>query len=59
MEYRVSHVYREGNVVADFLAKRGVERLNIDWYADCNTLPSQLHGLFRMDKIGLPYLYIS
>ncbi|XP_042946095.1 uncharacterized protein LOC122279481 [Carya illinoinensis] len=43
LEYTVNHIYREGNVVADFLAKCGVEGLNSYW-SDIHTLPSPLRG---------------
>ena len=58
MDYRVGHVYREGNCVADFLAKQGARGLNKDWPAD-GDLPSHLRGLLRMDRLGFPYLRIS
>ena len=58
MEFRMQHVFREGNVVADFLAKKGAGGLNMDWSVN-DSLPDQLRGLLRMDRIGLPYLRIS
>ncbi|XP_035541522.1 uncharacterized protein LOC118344586 [Juglans regia] len=58
LEYRLTHVFREGNAVADYLAKRGAEGLNCDWSFN-DALPSQLRGLLRLDKIGIPYLRIS
>ncbi|XP_042964742.1 uncharacterized protein LOC122298965 [Carya illinoinensis] len=58
MEFRMQHVFREGNVVVDFLAKRGAGGLNRDWSVN-DSLPDQLRGLLRMDRIGLPYLRIS
>lgn len=57
LEYRLKHVFHEDNAVADFLTKWGVEGLNIDWSFNDN-LSDQLQGLFRMDKISLPYLHI-
>ncbi|XP_041003922.1 UDP-glucuronate:xylan alpha-glucuronosyltransferase 1-like [Juglans microcarpa x Juglans regia] len=57
MEFHVNHVYREGNVVADFLAKRGARGSDMDWYNDSDHLPSQLHGLLIMDRIGVSYLF--
>ncbi|XP_035545131.1 receptor-like protein 7 [Juglans regia] len=50
LEYTVTHIFREGNVVADFLAKCGAEGLNSDW-SDIHMLPSLLRGLLRMDKL--------
>ncbi|XP_042964017.1 uncharacterized protein LOC122298309 [Carya illinoinensis] len=55
MEYRLNHVFREGNAVADFLAKMGAGGLTMDWSFN-DTLPEQLRGLLRLDRIGLPYL---
>ncbi|KAG2666238.1 hypothetical protein I3760_15G047900 [Carya illinoinensis] len=56
LDYRLTHVFREGNAVADFLAKQGAGGLTRDWFDEKEDLPSQLRGLLRMDRIGLPYL---
>ncbi|XP_042964739.1 uncharacterized protein LOC122298962 [Carya illinoinensis] len=51
MEFCMHHVFREGNVVANFLAKMGAGSLNMDWSVN-DSLPDQLCGLLRMDRIG-------
>ncbi|KAF5454996.1 hypothetical protein F2P56_024616 [Juglans regia] len=53
LEYTVNHIFREGNIVADFLAKCGAEGLNSDW-SDIHMLPSLLRSLLRKDKLGSP-----
>ncbi|XP_042979917.1 uncharacterized protein LOC122310097 [Carya illinoinensis] len=52
MEYTMKHVFREGNAVADFLAKQGAGGLNADWLDAHDLLPSPLRGLLRMDRLG-------
>ncbi|XP_042958232.1 uncharacterized protein LOC122293851 [Carya illinoinensis] len=47
MEFRMHHVFREGNVVADFLAKRGAGGFNMDWYAH-DSLPDQIRGALAL-----------
>ncbi|KAG2684189.1 hypothetical protein I3760_10G065300 [Carya illinoinensis] len=59
LDHRLTHVFRESNVVADFHAKQGVGGLTWDWFDEKEDLPSQLRGLLRMDRIGLPYLRLS
>ena len=59
MVYRVSYVFCEGNVVADFLAKQGAEGVNMDWIEDRDHLPSKLRDLLHINRIGIPYLQIS
>ncbi|XP_035548756.1 uncharacterized protein LOC118349229 [Juglans regia] len=57
IEYGVSHVFREDNVMADFLAKWGVGGLNSDGSGDY-MLPDSLRCLLRMEISDLPYLRI-
>ncbi|XP_041007958.1 uncharacterized protein LOC121252418 [Juglans microcarpa x Juglans regia] len=51
MEYRVCHIFREGNTVTDFLAKWGARGLNMD-LVNGDSLPGQLRDLLRLDKMG-------
>ncbi|KAK0598914.1 hypothetical protein LWI29_000693 [Acer saccharum] len=54
VNFRVFHQYREGNSAADFLAKEGARGTNI-FYDDQLSLPRFLHGVLRIDRLGLPY----
>ncbi|XP_042974906.1 receptor-like protein 34 [Carya illinoinensis] len=54
IEFQVSHIYREGNVAADFLARLGAKGLNKQWLS--RDIPSNLRGILRMDKLGFPSL---
>ncbi|XP_042952286.1 uncharacterized protein LOC122289378 [Carya illinoinensis] len=58
LEYSMSHVFREGNAVADYFAKEGSRGSSMEWFED-RSLPNQLRGLLRMDRAGIPYLRIS
>ncbi|KAG2717585.1 hypothetical protein I3760_03G182300 [Carya illinoinensis] len=49
------HIYREANMVADFLAKQGARGLTLD-FTDASKIHGQFRGLVRLDKIGMPYL---
>ncbi|KAG6658896.1 hypothetical protein CIPAW_04G193300 [Carya illinoinensis] len=58
IEFQVSHIYREGNVAADFLARLGAKGLNKQWLS--RDIPSNLRGILRMDKLeSLGRLYLS
>lgn len=53
MNFTISHMYREGNMAADWLANLGLKagkRLRFDG----PRLPRHLRGIVRMDKWGLP-----
>ncbi|KAF5447364.1 hypothetical protein F2P56_032920 [Juglans regia] len=52
MDYKYSHIFREGNVVVDWLARWGARVGDAKWR---NTLdsPAMLRGLIRIDKWGL------
>jgi hypothetical protein len=54
----VNHIFREGNIVADFLTKCRAEGLNSNWFEN-QTLPCPLRGFLYMDKLGMPYLRVS
>ena len=49
------HVYREGNKVADWLAKRGAAGHHSVWNV-IGDMPRIPRGLIRLDKLGLPSL---
>ena len=51
----VCHVYREGNKVADWLARSGALGLNSEWRF-VREVPRVLRGLIRLDNLGLPSL---
>ncbi|KAI0493542.1 hypothetical protein KFK09_023660 [Dendrobium nobile] len=53
--YSISHIFREANTCADWLAKRGC---NISLYEelDPGDLHPILHSMIMMDKTGLPYI---
>ncbi|PKU64272.1 Putative ribonuclease H protein [Dendrobium catenatum] len=55
LDYKISHIWREGNAAADFLAKNGAVLLQ-DTYYDPNNIPFPLRGIINLDKSGLPYI---
>jgi len=54
MEVHITHVYREGNSVADFLANDGFVHKRFSLY-NINDTKGKLLGLLRLDKMGYPY----
>lgn len=52
MDVRFSHIFREGNAVADWLARWGAREGDAEWRNACD-FPSLLWGLVRIDKWGL------
>ncbi|KAG6693130.1 hypothetical protein I3842_10G151000 [Carya illinoinensis] len=53
MEYMMKHIYREGNAVADYLAKQGAGGSNMEWAGD-QGLPSNLRGLLVWLDLAFP-----
>ena len=53
MNVSISHVYREGNIAADWLANIGMKSGKC-LYFDCTNLPKRLRGIVRIDRCGLP-----
>ncbi|KAL0926337.1 hypothetical protein M5K25_002555 [Dendrobium thyrsiflorum] len=51
----MSHVYREGNACADWLANFGC---NLSCFTEfsTNNLPLPVKGMIRLDKLNMPYL---
>ncbi|KAL6572402.1 hypothetical protein OROMI_013360 [Orobanche minor] len=55
MDIHFSHIFREGNAVADFLANQGCEQR--DFYIhDITQLKGRILGLIKLDKISYPYI---
>ncbi|KAL6578150.1 hypothetical protein OROMI_010478 [Orobanche minor] len=52
---RFSHIYREGNAVADLLANQGCDHRDF-FCADGRDLRGKLLGLIRLDKMCFPYI---
>lgn len=52
-EYKISHIFREGNKCVDWLANNGAYLLNIMNY-DNNFYPSKLRGFVKMDLLVSP-----
>ncbi|PKU62326.1 Putative ribonuclease H protein [Dendrobium catenatum] len=57
LDYKISHIWREGNSAADFLAKTGS---NLDHFTlfQNNNIPFLLKGIINLDKTGLPYIRV-
>ncbi|KAL6575587.1 hypothetical protein OROHE_000964 [Orobanche hederae] len=53
--YRLSHIYREGNSVADFLANPGCDHRDF-FCSDGRDLSGRILGLIRLDKMCIPYI---
>ncbi|XP_042944671.1 uncharacterized protein LOC122278558 [Carya illinoinensis] len=50
---KFQHVLREGNKVADWLAKAGAVGVSSD-YSNTSSMPRVLRGLIRLDLLGIP-----
>ncbi|KZV49641.1 hypothetical protein F511_08962 [Dorcoceras hygrometricum] len=55
---RITHIHREGNAPADFLASLGMEKRAYAEYFG-STFDKRLVGLCKLDRIGCPYLRIA
>ncbi|KAI0511115.1 hypothetical protein KFK09_011738 [Dendrobium nobile] len=55
LNYKISHIFREGNVCADWLAKKGAF---LEGFLEFNTLHLDpiLSGMLLVDKCSLPYI---
>ncbi|KAI0491562.1 hypothetical protein KFK09_025822 [Dendrobium nobile] len=51
----ISHIYREGNACADWLAKYWAQSTILQNLSVIN-LPSPLKGMIQIDKVGFPYI---
>lgn len=52
MQYICTHIYREGNQVADALSNRGLKELEFCWW---DTDISKIRMLIANDKQGIVY----
>ncbi|PKU62688.1 Putative ribonuclease H protein [Dendrobium catenatum] len=55
ISYYISHIMREGNAVADGLAKLGCSLTGFFDFND-HSLPREIKGLIKLDQLGLPYI---
>ncbi|MCD7454106.1 hypothetical protein HAX54_023468 [Datura stramonium] len=54
MNVKISHCYREANVVADFLAELASSRGNIAFYFSYQQLPREVMRIYQLDRCQLP-----
>ncbi|PKU60176.1 uncharacterized protein LOC110095807 [Dendrobium catenatum] len=55
INYSLSHILREGNAVADGLAKMECSMTDFLHFND-NSLPRDIKGLIKLDQMGFPYI---
>lgn len=55
LNVRVKHVFRESNMVADFLAKERTKGRSVEFFGD-NFGHGRFRGLVRTDRWGLPFV---
>ncbi|KAL6582730.1 hypothetical protein OROMI_004808 [Orobanche minor] len=55
IEVRFSHIFREGNAVADWLANEGCHRRDFFLY-NANNISRKLRGFIKLDKMSYPYI---
>ena len=53
MRYTLRHIFRESNMVADFLANLGC-KMGKHFIVEHDRMPKRLRGIVRMDRCGLP-----
>ncbi|PRQ42072.1 putative RNA-directed DNA polymerase [Rosa chinensis] len=51
MQFRRTHIFREGNAAADKMANLGVSKHSFTWYP---SPPAELHRYLQADFLGLP-----
>ncbi|PKU77873.1 hypothetical protein MA16_Dca005705 [Dendrobium catenatum] len=51
----MTHIFREGNACADWLAKLGCQCASFKEF-EASNMPAFLRGLVKLDKLGLPYI---
>jgi hypothetical protein len=51
MQFRSTHIFREGNAAADKMANLGVSKHSFTWYP---SPPAELHRYLQADFLGLP-----
>ncbi|PKU63199.1 Putative ribonuclease H protein [Dendrobium catenatum] len=57
LDYKISHIWREGNSATDFLAKTGSKLDHLTLFHN-NNIPFLLKGIINLDKTGLPYIRV-
>lgn len=57
ISFSISHQFREGNMVADFLARNGETGCSRR-YEVLELLPKELKGILRLEKLDLPYIRV-
>ncbi|KAL6536656.1 hypothetical protein OROMI_026237 [Orobanche minor] len=55
IEIHFSHIFREGNAVADWLANHGCDRKDF-FLHDVFSISGKLLGLIKLDKMSYPYI---
>ena len=53
LQWKISYIRREGNKVADFLAKMGKDSLELERF-EGGAIPSRVRALARLDQLGMP-----
>lgn len=55
----ISHIYREANQCANFMANWEVEMQSDMCFEDSSLLPRRLQGKLKLERVGLPYIQIK
>ncbi|PKU66611.1 hypothetical protein MA16_Dca024093 [Dendrobium catenatum] len=55
MNFMISHIFREGNVCADWLANKGSHLVGYE-EIDISNLDLSFRGMLLVDKASLPYI---
>ncbi|KAK4716640.1 hypothetical protein R3W88_014978 [Solanum pinnatisectum] len=58
LQGKITHILREGNIVADSLANEVIEAQNTKEYHSFKDLPASIRKQINMDKIHIPNLRI-
>ncbi|KAL0345710.1 UNVERIFIED_CONTAM: hypothetical protein Sradi_4402300 [Sesamum radiatum] len=58
MEHKLSHIFREGNQVADFLANQACYNQQLCIFNE-ETIPGKVKGMASLDSLGLPYIRLK
>lgn len=53
-DFRLSHIFREGNQPADIVAKWSIDNHINSKFTDIRWLPIEVRGAIKLDKQGLP-----
>ncbi|PKU78490.1 hypothetical protein MA16_Dca015771 [Dendrobium catenatum] len=53
LNFRISHIYREGNMCADWLARKGAHLVEYE-EIDILNLDISFKGMILVDKVALP-----